>query len=833
MATDVPSPQPVTRGDDRSALPPGSLAARAGTWATLAACAAALPLLPAFTGGRVFYIRDLSLSFWGRYLWLRRTLLSGEWPIWDPYVAGGQAAAADALNQVFLLPSLLVRLIGSEAIGFNLWVALPFPLAALGAWFFFARRFSAPAAALGAIAFALSGPVFATANFPNMSWSVAALPWVLWAVDRVASAPSPRRVAALAIAVACQALAGEPVTLLATLALAVGFALLAGAPAAAATAMRLRHAAWVAAGIALGMLLAAVQLLPLAQAARQSPRTDSIAADFWSLHPMALLETVSPHLFGEYFTSQSLAPLPWMPLLNSGREPFFFSLYFGVPLFALALFGLIAGRPRRWPLFWLAAGALALIGAFGSYTPIYPFLQDHLPVLRSFRFPAKYIVITAMAIAAGAAAGWDAIAARYDAAVVDPWFRRARIGAIALALTIGAVAYLAAAACLYFATPAAFRFFAFARSLDARDPVLAAEFMLHTLPRHATSVLLMSLGAAAAIFLGTGAKRLAPAARAALYLFIAGDLIVRAWGVNPSFDAKYVAEPVWLAATRTQPGARIYVGGKHHGTLDAGDLDSSRGYLNPPGLTGSASRAALNIEAAFYPSAWRGREMLSYDLAVLWPRVFAATHNRFLQSGREARDRFLDRTGVRYRILPGRAALGRTAVMKIPYFLESYLFDWGDNVAPRAAVVADARIEPDQTRQIAALFEPGWDSRTTAMIDRETAAAGQPGGPLPPSARLTADATTLVAVDAAAGAAGGYLVLLDAYSEDWHAAVDGRAAEVVRANGLFRAVRLAPGRHVVEFMYRPRALIWGAGISAAALIVVFGLMMMGDRRRSG
>src|SRR4029450_5443349 len=122
-------------------------------WAVAAVVLAALPLAPGFTGSRIFYIRDLSWYFWGRYLWLRRAWLGGEWPLWDPYVGGGQAAVADALHQMFLLPVLAIRLIGSEVLGFNLWIALPFPFAILGTWLFFRPRFSAAASALGAIAF--------------------------------------------------------------------------------------------------------------------------------------------------------------------------------------------------------------------------------------------------------------------------------------------------------------------------------------------------------------------------------------------------------------------------------------------------------------------------------------------------------------------------------------------------------------------------------------------------------------------------------------------------------------------------------------------------------
>ena len=263
-----------TTATEESAIPPAGGVARsmpARIWLCLAVCAASIPFLSGLSTSRVFYIRDLSLFFWGRYLWLRRTIFSGEWPFWDPYVGGGQSAVEDALHQMFLLPVLAVRLIGSEVVGFNLWVALPFPLAAIGVWAFLVARFSAPASTLGAIAFSVAGPVVSTGNFPNMSWSVAAMPWMLWAADRVARAPSAGRHSVLALVVAFQALAGEPVTLFATLALTVTFAAVVACPAAQGfpwpqwrvgpaliPALIMR----VVPGLALGLALAAIQLFP-------------------------------------------------------------------------------------------------------------------------------------------------------------------------------------------------------------------------------------------------------------------------------------------------------------------------------------------------------------------------------------------------------------------------------------------------------------------------------------------------------------------------------------------------------------------------------------------
>ena len=55
---------------------------------------------------------------------------------------------------------------------------------------------------------------------------------------------------------------------------------------------------------------------------------------------------------------------------------------------------------------------------------------------------------------------------------------------------------------------------------------------------------------------------------------------------------------------------------------------------------------------------------------------------------------------------------------------------------------------------------------------------------------------------------GGYVVLNDPYHPWWSAAVDGAEAPVLRANVLFRAVAVPPGRHTVRFEFRPLAGAW-------------------------
>jgi uncharacterized membrane protein YfhO len=67
------------------------------------------------------------------------------------------------------------------------------------------------------------------------------------------------------------------------------------------------------------------------------------------------------------------------------------------------------------------------------------------------------------------------------------------------------------------------------------------------------------------------------------------------------------------------------------------------------------------------------------------------------------------------------------------------------------------------------------------------------------------------------------LVLADTYYPGWQAIVDGRAAPVLAANGLVRAVPLPDGgRHVVEIRFRP-PLVLAGGLMSLGSIALLGL----------
>ncbi len=76
------------------------------------------------------------------------------------------------------------------------------------------------------------------------------------------------------------------------------------------------------------------------------------------------------------------------------------------------------------------------------------------------------------------------------------------------------------------------------------------------------------------------------------------------------------------------------------------------------------------------------------------------------------------------------------------------------------------------------------------------------------------------------------LVLTDTHYPGWRATLAGKEQEILRANGLFRAVRVAGGRQRVEFEYRPASLRAGAALSLASLTLLAGTGLWHLRSRS-
>ena len=125
---------------------------------------------------------------------------------------------------------------------------------------------------------------------------------------------------------------------------------------------------------------------------------------------------------------------------------------------------------------------------------------------------------------------------------------------------------------------------------------------------------------------------------------------------------------------------------------------------------------------------------------------------------------------------------------------------------PRAlprVVFADSAVSVSFSELLATGNWPSIDLMRTVLLDRQ-------GGNItrrPGAVQLIVYHNTEVIIDANSPD-GGWVVLNDVWHPWWQVDVDGDAAELLRANAVFRAVPVPPGRHRVRFTFRPLGGLW-------------------------
>ncbi|MGB6614411.1 MAG: hypothetical protein WBE95_10040, partial [Trebonia sp.] len=356
--------------------------------------------IPALLGHAVVPGDDMTQNFPLREL-AGSQLRAGHLPLYDPWIwsgapllGGWNAAAAYPLTWLFaILP-------GTAA-----WTAgliLTWETAGLGMFCFLrALRLGRLAGFLGALSFAFAGAMSAQVSHFGLVAGMSWVPLVLLAIlrlcrDSAARGARFRWIAVLTVSAGLVILAGEPRAVDDALVIVLGYATWMIA--------RLgrdwfRAAVSVAAGLALGACLGAVQWLPGLAAVSTSQRAGGSVAlfDSGSLPVRWLLLTLVPDLLGG---SGSLR----QPAFFSGYNLTEVTSYVGIlPLVAaFALLGrLRPGRGlSRWPewIVWHIIGLAGAVLALGGNTPLGPLLY-RLPLFGGQRLQSRNILVLDLALA--------------------------------------------------------------------------------------------------------------------------------------------------------------------------------------------------------------------------------------------------------------------------------------------------------------------------------------------------------------------------------------------------------------------------------------------------
>lgn len=806
-------------------------------------------------------IGDLIIQNYAWKHFILDSLSSKDLPLWNPYLfagapflANGQHAALYPFGLIFLIMPL------AKAYG---WFALSQVWLAGVSMYLFGRILGMRRGGAALAGFVYQGAQFlviSAAVFPMIAAAVVWLPLLLGCVDRViataTSSGEERRRTILwvtvgAIALGCQILAGHAEFTYYTLLIMALYALwqiVAGwqikrrgstathlVPNAQSPLSQLAHAAgrpflWLSAMVATGLLIGALQLVPLLEVGQVNFRAGSASYQEvrgWAYPPRNVLIFVLPDFFGnpthhmvrDAFTGQALSV---EHNFYGDRNPYGFNTtswgtknyvegaaYMGILPLLLASLGLLAlGRWRTMAverrsrtLFFAGLAFFSLAFVFG--TPLYALLYYGLPFINQLHTPFRWVFPLALSTAVLAGFGADDLAdvAGGEMVVRRPWSVVCLVPWLAL---FGGLAVLAGTILSRF-------FYSGVRPLIERlfHGLAGAEYAFPGADVFYSYLfwqflLLGTLLVASGVILWL-------ARRSRLWIvFACGLIILDLYAASAGFHAS--ADPALLDYTpaavswlNEQPGDwRITT----YDTIGAGTLNANTPWLH--------DLADIRGYDSIIP-----RQFTEY-MAVIEPQN-GLPFNRIQPVGSpEALDSpLLDVLAVKYVI-----SAETIASAKYRSVWEGEGVTIYENLAamPRAYVLPQTA-EVDVPDALAALTQ--YDPRHYVVVESTVAShtVPQPGEWLP----ATIDsATNNQVVVTASAAAPSWLILGDSYFSGWRAYVrpagSGEEEEVestiTRVNGNFRGVPLEPGDWTVRFRYSPRSFQLGGLMSFMGVIVL-------------
>lgn len=327
------------------------------------------------------------------YPWLdfaRASIGAGRLPLWDSYQFGGYPFFANPQVALFYPPTWLAILPPTN-LGISWHIVLHIWLAGMGMLLFVRRQSSGwVGPLLAAIAWAFSGFMSARifAGHIGLIATYAWLPWLLlgtrWSVERGDGWSAVIGGIPLGLVI----LAGHTTSLIYVGLAWVMYIVFLAWSRHALTLQVIRQAAIT--GVT-GLVLSAVQLLPLLEFTRIAARTADASYEFataYSMPPAHLIALLVPEFFGEPIRA------------GYWSVPNFEELtYYAGLLPILCLFPALR-RPTRQTWFYLTLAALGLLLALGSYGFLYRLFYDLLPPFRLARAPGRAATLFTFAAAA-------------------------------------------------------------------------------------------------------------------------------------------------------------------------------------------------------------------------------------------------------------------------------------------------------------------------------------------------------------------------------------------------------------------------------------------------
>ncbi|NWG21755.1 MAG: YfhO family protein [Chloroflexi bacterium] len=801
-------------------------------WPTIVAGEAPLPLMNTYAQGDAAWsayapgaivrgtnllLGDVSGFYYPYVVFSIERLRAGDIPLWNPHIFGG--VPYFAANQAALLYP--VNLIAFSFGAVNYWfvaASLRLLIAGLGMYLLVRRLDTGVPGAI------LAGAVYMFADF-NVVWlhfaihNVAALlPLALWLIARLAGRPSRGTTLALAGVIAAQMLGGHPEMSLFFMVVCALFAAAWMVDLKEGTAsllrrfsIRYRSLGAVIVACALGLGLSAVQWLPTAMLIRGSytfeersfaaatgndPASDYAPlggvqrANWNNLRHWMLL--VQPQFWG---TPRGEAIRTWLPEKTNYNE---MTPYVGAAALALALTGILFGRHRRAARF---SGALFLTSLLLLYPLPGPHRIGFLPLL-DIAYGFRFGLGIALAAAVLAGMGLDALLERCTERRERPLRRTAHdaglrrlvtMPADPVNLTIGSAFLFAALSLAITGALWTGRGATWLAGL-ALDETQRAQIATVFQPGNWRLWLLSFATLALALSVGSLARRRALAVWS-IVAIATGELVAYGSGYNG-----------WSRPDAIYPVTRAIAHMKGDDTMfRIMPLDDTL-WANSAMVHGLQVTSGMDDLKPADQGRFLKRGMAG--IAESGDRIVVMDWGR----------RLLDLMNVRY--IATRRPL-ESGMGLAPLTLELRDGDlalYGNDQALPRAYTASAYVPATRRTAEDATFAAGFDPQRAVVLEGDPGFASDTPAPITAATIVAYEPDRVILETHVTRPA--ILVLADAYDPDWQVTVNGAPAQLLRANAMFRAVAVPAGQSQVAFVYRPRQVVWGAGVSLASLMIV-------------
>ncbi|QPJ62947.1 MAG: YfhO family protein [Candidatus Nitronauta litoralis] len=780
------------------------------------------------TDDTVFSGHDFGLFFIPmRKLWLEQ-IVSGHFPFWNPYLLGGNPLFA-TLQTAVLYPFSWLYFIFPFYFTFNISIVLHYALAGFFMYLLMRKQnIGKEGALVSAIIFMLGGYMLAIHYYLSTLFPVAWSPLFLLVFLGGIFCRDIRGSFAAVLIAALMFFAGGVETCYQLFAWCLVFAAFPGLIYSGRNTGDWKfRARYTAIFFVLFVGVIAVQALPTWELSHLSDRHNGIPWDVATLWSMRLKDFVQFFFLDPYGYLENIKEVRF-------NQVWLHSLYLGsLPLMLFVYSSFQEGR-RGWIFILIVLVSFDI--ALGKNGVLFPLFYDYLPGFNHFRYPVKFIFPAILVIAIGAGLGWDRLKNGSHSLKVNT-----RVSMVCLSLTI-----VSAAMFIWLKEFPEFwgdlfkrhilqeHFFSYrpSRNLDEMINQVISLYrekkVIFTTIYNGKRLLLFLFSYAILIYLFLQSQGRRKWALHACFSILCVDLFFSGFGfyfkVPVEKFEKQAPETRMILADKSL--FRIFV------TRDAESVGSKDGRIKK--LSG------LRVPKKTIPLDIRSRNGV-YQVGgpvVIWRERYRQFYNLINHQSVEGRMKMLNALNVKYILTSNFVGPNYPLFLMNPPHSDEARKDRGDrglkkiptlsykneNYKPRAFLVPECKTVISDQEMMASLFAKDFKPTRKVLLEEDPeffkCGNDENRARMVEKGRVKITEKTYDSIQLEVRSPKRQILFMsESFYPGWVAKVNDQPVKIYRANMVFRAIVVPPGKSIVEMRYQPPLFNFGVGVSLVALLI--------------